>query len=153
MATIKMHTATFNGFTFTRGSKTRTYAFVVIEGGSLAADRIRYEREAREDWRRNFDYQNDKAHGIFTLAEKYPDQYPQERRDQEQAEAQARIARGEEGLVAPVLERFDQNRRNYQTTPDGDTYYVAMGWTSRRDLADKLAQGRPHAIILPATVA
>lgn len=152
MAKTTNHVATFNGFTFTRGSKTRVYAFVVIEGHSIAAERIRCEKWSREDFKRNLPYFTELANGIHKLAAKYPDQYSPERIAKEKAEGVAYLARGEDGAVADSLARFDDQRGTFQTLPDGDTYYTVMGWTSRRDLAEKQASGKAHAIILPVTV-
>lgn len=152
MAKTTNHVATHDGFTFTRGSKTRHYSHVVIQRESIAADRIRCADNARATWKMNLKWHQEHAAGVNKLALKYPEQYTPERIAKEQAESQAMLAAGVEGLIAEALKRFDAYSADVQVAADGDTFYSVIGWTSRLDLAHNQAKGSPARIILPVTV-
>lgn len=152
MAKTTNHVATHNGFTFTRGSKTRHYSHLVIQRESMAADRLQSEAWARESFRRNLPYYTELANGIHKLADKYPGQYTPEKIAKEQADAQAEVAMGEDGAASRAMKLFDANRAAYQLEADGDTFYTVVGWTSRLDLAHSQAKGSPARIILPVVV-
>jgi hypothetical protein len=151
MAKTTNHVVEFEGFRFTRGSKTRVYSHAVLERCSRAADRVQAEKNARFQFRQNLAYMQELASGIHKLAAQYPEQYSPARIAREQADAQAWLALGEDGHVVEGLARFDKDNAGMQLASDGDTYFRCLGWSSRLDLAQKLAKG-PACVVVPAVI-
>lgn len=141
-----VHTATHEGFSFTRTSAGRTYTHVVLVRGSAAAQRASCEAEARSCWSRNLKNRMATAAGTSETVTGYSWMSP-ERRERHhaedglkyQAEAAAELAAGEEGMVAYWLARHEKRVAGRKVAADGDTYYTAAGWCGRPDLAAKLA--------------
>lgn len=150
------HTATFDGHVFKRTSENRVYPFVVIAEHSIERDRAARERTARRTWANSLSYWQRKAAG--TDIGSYPEYMlgpdgpygsnPHFARSKArwahdaaeratQGNAQEMLAGGEESYVAVQLEAFDSSHK--LVSSDGKSYYGVAGWTSRHDLADKLA--------------
>jgi hypothetical protein len=143
---MKKHTATHEGFTFTRNSAGRAYTHVVVVRQSVAADRLHAERSARTSWSRNLDWHKDCAAGTAEAVAGYDWESAEKRAERAasadaqkiKARAVAMLDLGEEGYVAEQLARFDA-RDQGKLAADGDTYYTSAGWCGRPDLAAKLA--------------
>lgn len=138
---VNKHIATYEGFVFTRNSKNRTYTHVVIKRGSAAQDRIRCEANARSAFRMNRSYYASILDGSSSFLQR-----PSWRTEEQQsfeierliAAASQHMDGGEEGYVSRALAQFDA-RPKRQLADDGDTYYVALSWAGRPDLAVKEA--------------
>lgn len=143
---MKKHTATHEGFTFTRNSAGRAYTHVVLVRGSAAADRARAEAEARRYWSRNLEHRQETAAGTSEYVTGYSWMSAEARAKlaategvERQAQAVAELEAGEEGMVAAWLARHDRQQAGRKLAADGDTYYASAGWCGRPDLAAKLA--------------
>jgi len=112
MTTTK-HIATLDGQTFTRSSKSRVYTHCVVAKPSYAKG-VRRMAEAADLHKANFRYYT-KAHHHAELAG-----------DDEQAYVARKIAEGLEYIEARREAGF------YDT-------WQALSWSSRRDLAEKIA--------------
>lgn len=147
------HSATHQGFTFTRTSANRTYSHAVLVQEDLAEDRKRAERNGREYFRINASYWRELAGGVHESAQRFPGQYTPERIATDIAEAQAKLDMGEAGHADASLARFDarQAAKPTKTLADGRTYFTCAGWCGREDLARKLASSA-GGFIVPAVV-
>ena len=135
------HSATHQGFTFTRNSKGRTYSHAVLVQRDLVEDRKRWECSGRDSFRVNKGYWLELVQGRHN------------RSAQDIAAAQVKLDMGEAGHADEALARFDarQAAKPTKTLADGRTYFVCAGWCGREDLARKLASSA-GGFIVPAVV-
>lgn len=129
------HTVTVLGHTVTRTSQNRVYSHHVMGVQNVAAKRAECEKGARETFAMNFKYHTTlAAGGLYHFNNGCA---PKEITAAEQTRAQAYLAAGVEGYVAERLADFDAVKRAFIN--DGTEYLTDAGWTSRLDLAQKLA--------------
>lgn len=142
------HTASFQGHSWQRVSQNRIYSHMVVGVESIEAQRIRAAADARAEWKLNLSYhQTLAAGGLYHYSNGCQ---PREITAKEQADAQAYLADGIEGRVGKALERFDARMQDAWKTEDGLSTVYTAGWTSRLDLAEKLAARTPGGVIIAA---
>lgn len=147
------HTATHQGFTFTRTSKGRVYSHAVLVQEDLVEDRKRADRNGRESFRRQVNYYTGLSNGFDKVADDFPARYTADLRAQRIADANAWLAKGEGGHAAEAVAWFDarQAKTPTKTLADGRTYFTCAGWCGREDLARKLASSA-GGFIVPAVL-
>lgn len=144
------HSASYEGFTFTRTSKSRNYSHAVLSRGSVAQDRVSLEESARSYFKQNRRYYESLADGSYRGYVDHPGLYSPAEIARRQEEAVAWLAGGVEGRVAADLASYNARLAARQLCADGDTYYVCDCWCSRLDLAQKAAG--MTGIVVPAVV-
>jgi len=158
--TIK-HTVTLDGHVFKRTSANRTYTFAVLYTTNIERELAKTAKEAAASWDRNLDYTKEQAAG--TDIGKYPDymigpngpygynpyldreacrREHDERARKQQQGAIAELAAGKDAFVAEAVARKRKYLRKLPRAANGTDYITVAGWTSRADLADKLANSR-----------
>jgi len=159
MAT-KHYTATHEGRTFTRSTKSRTYTHAVIVPGSVKADLARLLERVRESWKMNLAYNRQLVAGTverysFHSAEEHAARLEKHRTDGTAASAQAWLALGLEGHLEAEAARFKarvaDGSLGMMLDADGDTYYSCTGWAGRPDLAAKEA-AKHGGVAVPAVL-
>lgn len=143
---MSKYTATHLGQTFTRKSD-RTYTHTVLSIHSRREVRAAFAARLVDTWNSHLDYYQRRASG--ESLGRY--RYTPEQAAEAMAAAKEWVAQGQEGFTAAALARFDAQARE-PLQPDGDTYFVNVGWCGRLDLARKLAAKYPRTVILEATV-
>lgn len=143
------HTATFHGHTFKRVSQSRIYTHMVVGVLSIAAERIAAETWARKEYKMNLEYYQKMAaggtyHSTFGDGSHWSKPITELERDA----ARATIAAGVDGAVADRLREFDKRTAAAWKTEDGLSTIFSAGWTSRHDLALKLAAKTVGAVIV-----
>lgn len=145
------HTATFQGHTFKRVSQNRVYTHMVVGLINIAKDRAETEIAAREMYAVNLEYVTQLAaggtyHGTFANGAPYSRPIT----DQERDAARVTIAGGPDAEAADSLREFDARTAQARKTEDGLHTVYSAGWTSRPDLAVKLASKTPGGVIVEA---
>lgn len=136
------HTATYQGKTFKRVSKGRTYTHMVVVVESIASQRARAERRARDNWAMNLGHRTQIANSAEGERYRYSDGTLSRSAITEEERQHARdiIAKGEQGMVDQDLRDFDESMAEHGwKTEDGLGTMYSAGWCSRLDLAQKLA--------------
>ena len=141
MAKGTTHIAVWEGQTFTRTSKSRTYSHMVAMKEVRSDARAYSEKSARSCWKLNLDYLTQTAEGTapsYAYMARYnatPEEFAAAKAEGME-KAKAALAAGEEGAVARSLAEFDAR------WPASEAYrYGDLGWASRRDLAEKNLAG------------
>lgn len=148
---MNKHSASFQGHIWTRNSENRVYSHMVVGIQSIAAERAKTEAWARKEYTMNLEYYQKKAAGgtyHSTFANGTPWSKPIT--DMERDAARATLAAGVEGGVADRLREFDKRMADAWKTEDGFSTVYSAGWTSRPDLAVKLAARTPGGVIVEA---
>jgi hypothetical protein len=146
------HTATFQGdkiHTWKRVSQNRVYTHMVLGVVSIAAERAEAEAWARKEYKMNLGYYtmiaNDPVYvGTFNDGRTFT----KEITDTERAAAKETLRAGVDGAVADRLREFDARTAASWKTADGLSTVYSAGWTSRLDLAVKLAARTPGGVII-----
>lgn len=145
------HTATFQRYSWKRTSQNRIYTHMVVGQQSIALERVKTEAWARKKYFMNLEYYQKNAVG-GTYHSEFADGTPWSKpiTDLERDAARATLAAGVEGAVADRLREFDKRTAEAWVTEDGLSTVYSAGWTSRFDLAQKLAARTPGGVIVAA---
>ena len=136
------HTATYQGKTWKCVTQKRKYSHMVVAFEDIADTRKRREEDSRRSWEATLGYYQGLAENRGPYAP-----YSEDRIES----AKQRLAAGVEGLVKESLEAYDDYVAGYShKTEDGRELMFNAGWTSRLDLAVKLAAKQPGSVILEA---
>jgi hypothetical protein len=145
------HTATFQAHTFTRTTQHRVYTHMVVGLVNIEADRAATEAWARKEYAMNLSYYQQMAKGgeyVGTFADGRT--FTKPITDMERDSARATITAGVDGAIADRLRELDKRTANAWKTADGLSTVYSAGWTSRLDLAVKLAARTPGGVIVEA---
>lgn len=151
------HTATIDGYTFTRNSVSRTYTHCIVRKFSVEKERGATIQSARKYWETNLHYHTFVAAqqpGVMARLPAEPGRKHSKPWDHAWSEKDIREAKewldkGLSGLVDEYVADFDKRQSGRKLTQDGKHFYVGGDeWCGRLDLAEK-AVGRwaSHGVV------
>lgn len=123
--------AKYDGHTFKRSSKSRTYTHAVISVINIEDARDEVKKAAARMFRINLPYNMEILAGGGHLAP-YSEEALQRTRELVEA--------GPEGESERAGKQFDERLKNMYLSSDGKSYYTEPSWAGRLDLAQKSAK-------------